>query len=145
MKKLKTLISTALCLCATCALALPANALSYDIGAPGNPDYGGSTSIDPVVTPGGGAAPNEDHSKDTALLPPGFGFGSGTGTEPGSPSIPNPGPSAPDPNPGSPDPGSPATPPAPGSPAPGAPGVSFTELTPDLYYSDGSVGTLRIP
>ena len=35
MKKLKTLITSTLCLCVLCALcAAPASALSYDIGAP---------------------------------------------------------------------------------------------------------------
>ena len=50
MKKLKNLISAALCLCTMCALALPASALSYDIAAPGDPEYGKPTSFEPVVT-----------------------------------------------------------------------------------------------
>ena len=41
MKKLKTLISAALCLCTMCALcAAPAHALEYNINAPGVPVYG---------------------------------------------------------------------------------------------------------
>ena len=73
MKKLKTLLSTMLCLCTMCALALPACALSYDIAAPGDPEYGKPTSFEPVVTADGGAMKNEDVSKNAALIPPGFG------------------------------------------------------------------------
>ena len=73
MKKLKTLISTMLCLCAVCALALPAHALEYNISAPGDPEYGKPTSFEPVVTADGGAMKNEDVSKSAALSPPGFG------------------------------------------------------------------------
>ena len=73
MKKLKTLLTTALCLCAVCALALPAHALEYNINAPGDPEYGKPTSFEPVVTADGGAMKNEDVSKNAALIPPGFG------------------------------------------------------------------------
>ena len=73
MKKLKTLLTTALCLCAVCALALPASALEYNINAPGDPEYGKPTSFEPVVTADGGAMKNEDVSKNAALIPPGFG------------------------------------------------------------------------
>ena len=74
MKKLKTLITSTLCLCVLCALcAAPASALSYDIGAPGGPEYGKPTSFEPEVTAGGGAMKNEDLSKNAALIPPGFG------------------------------------------------------------------------
>ena len=38
MKKLKTLITTALCMCAVCVLcSAPAHALEFNIGAPGDP------------------------------------------------------------------------------------------------------------
>ena len=73
MKKMKTLISTMLCLCTMCALALPAHALEYNISAPGDPEYGKPTSFEPVVTADGGAMKNEDVSKNAALIPPGFG------------------------------------------------------------------------
>ena len=62
MKKMKTLISTMLCLCAVFTMALPAHALSYDISAPGDPEYGKPTSFEPVVTADGGAMKNEDLS-----------------------------------------------------------------------------------
>ena len=51
MKKLKTLISTMLCLCAVCALALPAHALEYNISAPGDPEYGKPTWSPPTAGP----------------------------------------------------------------------------------------------
>ena len=71
MKKLKTLISTMLCLCAVCALcAAPASALEYNINAPRDPEYGKPTSFEPVVTADGGAMKNEDVSKSAALIPP---------------------------------------------------------------------------
>ena len=73
MKKMKTLISTTLCLCTMCALALPAHALEVNISAPGDPEYGKPTSFEPVVTADGGAMKNEDVSKNAALIPPGFG------------------------------------------------------------------------
>ena len=47
MKKLTTLFSV---LCLTLALTAPASALEYNIDGPGDPEYGKSTSIEPVVT-----------------------------------------------------------------------------------------------
>ncbi|MFG6353105.1 MAG: sortase, partial [Oscillospiraceae bacterium] len=73
MKKMKTLISAVLCLCAVCAMALPAHALEVNISAPGDPEYGKPTSFEPVVTADGGAMKNEDVSKNAALIPPCFG------------------------------------------------------------------------
>ncbi len=73
MNKLKRLITTALSLCAVCAMALPAHALEYSISAPGDPEYGKPSSFEPVVTVDGGAMKNEDLSKSAALIPPGFG------------------------------------------------------------------------
>lgn len=160
MKKMKTLISTMLCLCTMCALALPAHALEYTISAPGDPEYGKPTSFEPVVTADGGAMKNEDLSKNAALIPPGFGTPTsymlntgeyltpnlvpsqmaGTGTVNGSTvSI---------------------TPPSAGTlpstsisdtaaPSPGNSGsfatAGYTEVTSAMYYSDGSLGTLKIP
>ena len=59
MKKLKILISTMLCLSVMCAMALPAHAMAYSFDGPGDPNYGDPTSFEPVVTPGGGAQPND--------------------------------------------------------------------------------------
>lgn len=44
MKKLTMLLSL---LCLTAALAVPASALEYDIAAPGDPEYGKPTSVEP--------------------------------------------------------------------------------------------------
>lgn len=169
MKKMKTLISTMLCLCTMCALALPAHALEYSINAPGNPEYGKPTSFEPVVTADGGAMKNEDLSKSAALIPPGFGTPTSYMLNTGEYLTPNLVPSqmagAGQVN------GNVAVvmPPSSGSTAPGsttatAPGstgsypivdtststspttsVGFTEVTSALYYSDGSLGTLKIP
>ena len=156
MKKLKPLISTMLCLCAMCALALPAHALEYNISAPGDPEYGKPTSFEPVVTAGGGAMKNEDVSKSAALIPPGFGTPTSYMLNTGEYLTPNLVPSqmagAGQVN------GNVAvvTPPASGSTGSypvtdtsvsTAPSTTpgFTEVTSALYYSDGSLGTLKIP
>jgi len=158
MKKLKTLLSTMLCLCTMCALALPAHALEYNINAPDNPEYGKPTSFEPVVTADGGAMKNEDVSKNAALIPPGFGTPTSYMLNTGEYLTPNLVPSqmtgAGQVN------GNVAVvvPPTSGT-VPGATGgypitdtstspsttPGFTEVTSDLYYGDGSLGTLKIP
>ena len=45
MEKLTMLLSL---LCLTAALAVPASALEYDIAAPGDPEYGKPTSVEPL-------------------------------------------------------------------------------------------------
>ncbi len=159
MKKLKTLVSTMLCLCAVCALALPAHALEYSISAPGDPEYGKPTSFEPVVTVDGGAMKNEDLSKSAALIPPGFGTPTSYMLNTGEYLTPNLVPSqmagagqvngnvavimppSSDTTTGStgnyPNSGT-------GSTTPSTT-VGFTEVTSALYYSNGSLGTLKIP
>ncbi len=170
MKKLKTLLTTALALCTVCSMILPARALEYNIDAPGDPEYGKPTSFEPVVTVDGGAMKNEDLSKSAALIPPGFGTPTsyllntgeyltpnlvpsqmaGAGTVNGSavtiapPSAGTlPGTS------GDGDSQTSAQPPSallPGvGPSAGTPSTGFTEVTSALYYNDGSLGTLKIP
>ena len=120
-------------------LVAPAQAMDYTFDGPLAGDFGTPTSDDTIYP---WEDPNVDRGKDTALIPPGFGTPTGPGNN--DPLLPsNPG----DPNPGTPDPGDPTTPPMPDipDPTPGTPAPAFTELTPDLYYSDGSLGTLRIP
>ena len=159
MKKLKTLVTAALCLCAVCVLcAAPAHALEYNISAPGDPAYGKPTSFEPVVTADGGAMKNEDLSKNAALIPPGFGTptsylpGSGeyltpnlvasqmagAGTVNGSTASVTP------PSSGA---GSTDSYPSSGSGYNTAPSTAagFTAVTSDMYYSNGSLGTLKIP
>ena len=161
MKKMKTLISTMLCLCTMCALALPAHALSYDISAPGDPEYGKPTSFEPVVTADGGAMKNEDLSKNAALIPPGFGTPTsymlntgeyltpnlvpsqmaGAGTVNGSTVSVTPPSTGTLPN----TPIGDTSAPSAGSSGGSFATAGFTEVTSALYYSDGSLGTLKIP
>ena len=161
MKKLKTLLTIALCLCAVCALALPAHALGYNINAPGDPEYGKPTSFEPVVTADGGAMKNEDVSKNAALIPPGFGTPTSYTLNTGEHLIPN---LVPSQMAGAgqvngnvavvvpPVSGSTTTVPSttggyPITDTSTSPSTTsgFTEVTSDLYYSDGSLGTLKIP
>lgn len=137
-------------------LALPAGALEYTISAPEGASLGPPTSVEPVLTADGRARSNENLSKDAALVPPGFGTptsylpGSGTYLTPDlAPEaqallqVPIQG-------------NLPAqTPPTvSGSSALGTStaqitvswsGDSFGEVTPELFYADGSLGTLEIP
>ena len=142
---MKRVISTCLTLCLSAALALPASALDYSIDAPGNPDYGDPTSIEVVHTADGGAMKNEDVSKNAALIPP--TFGSATSYLPGSgtPLTPNLVPGALDGGLVS-QVGS-VTYPAvdTGSGWTGTASTGWTDVTSDLYYSGGYLGTLRIP
>lgn len=54
-------------LCLTLALTVPASALDYNIDGPGDPEYGKSTSIEPVVTADRGEMPNVDVSKNVIM------------------------------------------------------------------------------
>ena len=157
MKKLNTLIAAALCLCSLCALcAAPAHALEYNFNAPGGPEYGKPTSIEPVATADRCETPNVDVSKNAALIPPGFGSAGAYTLNTGVPLTPNLAPSY-MPGEGAAVGGSggiTVTPPdlsgiIPGRTAsyPGSSAfpVGYTAVTSDLYYSDGSLGTLRIP
>ena len=154
MKKL-TLMLCLLCLSAL--LAVPASAagpLNYTIDAPGDPDYGKPTSIEPVITADSGAAKNEDRSKNAALIPPGFGTASADTRNTGTPLTPN---LAPGylPATGAVVNGTSAPVVIPGSAIPDTPTVSmrstsvtssgYTEVTSDLYYAGGYLGTLKIP
>ncbi len=158
MKKLTMLFSV---LCLTLALTVPASALEYDIDGPGDPEYGKSTSIEPVVTADHGEMPNVDVSKNAALIPPTFGSPSAYTLNTGTPLTPNLAPGymlgegaiingsagitvAP------PDFGSIAGIGTTGSASTGGtattiPSTGFTEVTSDLYYSGGYLATLKIP
>ena len=147
MKKLNPLIAAALCLCAVCAMSLPAHALEYNISAPGNPEYGKPTSFEPVATADGGAMKNEDLSKNAALIPP--GFGTPTSYLPGSGAYLTPNLVASQTAGAGTVNGSAAsvTPPSFGivSGATPSTSVGFTGVTGSMYYSDGSLGVLKIP
>ena len=164
MRTLKKLIAAALCLCTVCTLAIPAHALEYNFGAPSGPEYGKATSFEPVVTADGGAMKNEDVSKNAALIPPVFGSPSAYTLNTGFPLTPN---LVPGYMPGEGvvtggiissagiggNGGSTVTPPDLSGIVSGGtityPGVSastvgYTEVTSDMYYSDGSLGVLEI-
>lgn len=151
MKKLSMMLS-AICLAASLTVsASAAGPLTYTIDAPDGPDYGKPTSIEVVYTADGGAMKNEDVSKNAALIPPAFGSPSADTLNTGTPLTPNLAPgymavtgavingtsSAVV------TPGSSIT----SSSSSGTVTVStgYTEVTSDLYYSAGHLGTLKIP
>lgn len=152
MKKLTPLL---LALCLMTSLTISASAagpLEYSFDAPGDPEYGNPTSFEPVVTADGGVRKNEDVSKNAALIPPGFGSASmdtlytgdyltpnlAPGGMPAGGAVVN-GTSSPIVIPGS----------AVESTIPSTsittPAAGYTEVTADLYYSGGHLGTLKIP
>lgn len=161
MKKICTIL---LLFCLTAALTLSASAdapLEYTINGTGNPEYGSPTSIEPVYTVDGGIMKNEDVSKNAALIPPSFGSPSADTLNTGTPLTPNLSPGY-MPTAGAFISGGSAllTPPSVGSSsgtayAPGASSLTFTnsglysprftDVTDDLYYKNGSLGTLEIP
>lgn len=132
------LSAAAVALCVLTPMCTHALAAGYTIPAPGDPDYAKPTSVDYVYSADGGARANEDRSKDAAFLPPDFGAG---GIYPlnaiGTPLTVN-GASS-----------------AIGGGATVYPGSltayticgasAFTDVTGDLKYTNGSLGTLNIP
>ncbi len=161
MKKICTMF---IIFCLSISFALSASAdtpLEYTINGKGNPEYGSPTSIEPVHTVDGGVMKNEDVSKNAALIPPSFGSPSADTLNTGTPLTPNLAPGY-MPIAGAIISGGSAlvTPPSVGSAsgtafAPGASSLtftnsglyspSFTDVTHDLYYKNGSLGTLEIP
>ena len=170
MKKRRSL-TTILAVCMLLALAVPAFALEYTFDEDEQSGYGKPTSVDPVVTADGGAQKNEDVSKNAAIIPPGFGTPTSNTLNTGEYLTPDLVPSSmaatgatvngdfvvvfpPDMSslsaesvpadlsagstmvPGSAD----VTVTVPGSTSSG-----YTEVTDDLYYKNGSLGTLEIP
>ena len=168
MKKKLTMLLLALCMTASMmATAYAAEPLEYTIDGTGDPEYGKATSIEVVHTPGGGAMKNEDVSKNAALAPPAFGSYSADTLHTGTPLTPNLAPGY-QPTSGAIINGSAGViqPPAmggsletdsgngsvyvPGSSSvtvtnPGSASGGYTAVTDDLYYSNGSLGTLKIP
>lgn len=154
---MKRLCSFLCLVCLAAALTVPASAagpMEYSIGAPGDPDYGTPTSFEPVITVDGGVRKNEDVSKNAALIPPGFGTASADTLNTGTPLTPNLAPvsmpatgavingtSIPVFVPGSTVPDVPST----STPSTSVSSTGFTEVTGNLYYSAGHLGTLKIP
>ena len=106
------------------------------------------TSVEPVVTADGGAAKNEDRSKNAALIPPAFGSPSAYALNTGTYLTPNLAPGGQSVTGAAVNGGS-AVVVTPGTPlSPGFSSVTstgFTEVTSDLYYSGGHLATLKIP
>ena len=154
MKKYLTSLFAACLLLAV--FALPASALEYTFDSPSTGDFGTPTSDETIYE---WSDPNMDRSKNSALIPPGFGTptsylpnsgvyltpnlaaggplnspsltgtitGSGTATLPGAVDAPT------------------STYPTTSYPTASGPVTAFTDVTSDLYYSNGSLGTLKIP
>lgn len=153
MKKLYMLASM---LCMLLCLSVPANALETTILPPDGPEYANATSVEPVFTADRGERVNLDLSKNAALVPP--PFGSPTSNLPGSgepltPNLTGAALSSLD----SAISGSSTTITPPGvAVLPSAPSTSitpsepvqvagYTDVTGDLYYKNGYLGTLKIP
>ena len=152
---MKKLSMTLFSLCLASALTVGASAaepLSYDIDGPGNPEYGKPTSVEVAYTAGGGAMKNEDVSKNAALIPPAFGSPSADALHTGTYLTPNLAPGG-MPTTGAVINGTGSAVVIPGSPVSGAPSsgssgtvsTGYTEVTDDLYYKGGHLGTLEIP
>ena len=159
MRKRLTGLVAACCLLT--ALAMPAHAMEYTFKAPDAGDFGTPTSDDTIYQ---WEDPNVDRSKTSALIPPGFGTPSSYLPNFGEFLTPNLAVGGPL-NGGNLIPGTVGTAALPGAvgsvngsaadastgyptvsyPTASGPVISFTELTPDLYNSDGSLGTLKIP
>ncbi len=164
-------LTTILAVCMLLALAVPAFALEYTFDEDEQSGYGKPTSVDPVVTADGGAQKNEDVSKNAAIIPPGFGTPTSNTLNTGEYLTPDLVPSSmaatgaaingdlvvvfpPDMSglsaesvPADLTAGSTMIP---GSAevtvtVPGSTSSGYTEVTDDLYYKDGSLGTLEIP
>ena len=147
---MKRVITSLVSLCLAACLAFPAGALDYTIAAPGDPEYGDPTSIEPVITADGGAAKNEDRSKNAARIPPAFGSPSAYALNTGTYLTPNlaPGGQAVTGaviNGGSAVVVTPGTPVSTGSGSTTSSSTVFTEVTSNLYYSGGYLATLKIP
>ena len=168
---MKRLLHIFLLMAVFCALlAVPAHALEYTFDGADNYLFGRPTSDDAVYQ---WENPNVDRSKNTALIPPGFGtptsylpnsgvyltpnlvpgaLSGGLVNQAGSVGSPNGGTSTSTANSGYPAASSGITVDSSGYPTvdTGVSGMSgsymgFTGVTSNLYYSDGSLGTLKIP
>lgn len=152
---MKKLLSSFLMVGLMASLAVTASAagpMSYSIDGVGDPDYGTPTSVEVVHTADGGTMKNEDVSKNAALIPPGFGSASADALNTGFYLTPN---------------LAPATAVGSGAIINGTGGniifptysaddayntgnsmisyTGYTAVTDDLYYSNGHLGTLKIP
>ena len=166
MKKMIKPMIAAAALTALCVL--PAHALEYSFDAPDDYLFGQATSDDTIYE---WENPNVDRSKNTALIPPGFGTPTSYLSGSGEYLTPNLVPGALSGglvnqvgSVGNPNGGTPTDATGGGYPAPdtsvtvdisgyptvdiggtGGQTVAFTEVTSAMYYGNGSLGTLKIP
>lgn len=156
MKKRLTML-LALC-CLLVAFAMPASALEYTFDSPSTGDFGTPTSDDTIYEH---KDPNVDRSKSSALIPPGFGTPTSYLPNSGEYLTPNLAAGGPLNTPslngtitGSTGGGTLLLPGAVDAPTSSYPtadstanttATGFTDVTSDLYYSNGSLGTLKIP
>ena len=152
----KTLLIAAAMLAAV--LVTPASALEYTFDSPSTGDFGAPTSDETIYE---WEDPNVDRSKSSALIPPGFGTPTSYLPNSGVFLTPNLAASGPLNSPaltgtitavgggaavlpGAVD-ASTATYPTADYTTSSAPATAYTDVTSDLYYSNGSLGTLKIP
>jgi len=173
MEKKRNILTLLLAFCMMASLAGPAFALEYAFDGAEGLAYGKSTSIEVPITADGGAMKNEDVSKNAARIPPTFGSPTSNTLDTGDYLTPNLAPAAMVmTGPGAMVNGSAATvmPPSLDGISLSAGGVGdfssgtstpvvsevtittpessssgYTEITEDLYYDNGSLGTLDIP
>ncbi len=153
---MKKYLSTLLAVCLVlAAFSMPASALEYTFDSPPTGDFGTPTSTEDIIQTGAEPA-NKDRSKSSALIPP--GFGTPTSYLPGSGEYLTPNLAADGPlsgnytltvtgggTPALPGAVDAATPTNPAYPTTSGPVTAFTDVTDDLYYRNGSLGTLEIP
>ena len=168
---MKKFVTTLLAICMLLALMVPACALEYTFDEEEQDGYGKPTSVETVVTADGGAQKNEDVSKNAALIPPGFGSATSNTLNTGEYLTPNLAPKAmagigatingevvvvfPPEMSGLASESVPADLSAGSTMVPGSADVTvtvpestssgYTEVTDDLFYKNGSLGTLEIP
>lgn len=125
-------------------LVAPGHALEYSIDTPEDYLFGRPTSDDTIYE---WENPNVDRSKNTALIPPGFGTPTSYLPNSGEYLTPNLVPGALNGGlvnqVGSVD--SSGFPTVSGGTSTGGQATAFTEVTSALYYANGSLGTLKIP
>lgn len=144
----KTLYSMCAAFCLAAVLTVPASALQYTVGAPDDYLFGRPTSDDTIYVTTDEPA-NTDRSKSAARIPPAFGSPTSYTLNAGELLTPNlvnqnsttetvagGGVTVMPPN-FSPDTG--------GSSIGSSTSTGYTEVTDDLYYSGGHLGTLKIP
>ena len=157
----KRLITLLAACCLLAALSISASALEYTFDSPSTGDFGTPTSAGATIRER--EDPNTDKSKNSALIPPGFGTPTSYLPNSGEYLTPNLAAGGPINSPslngtmtGSAGGGTVLLPgaidmPTSSYPTNSAPvnntpsGTEYTDVTSDLYYNNGSLGTLKIP